>query len=72
MAPNHSLFEQKNSLFRSVGNFAVTLGICFQIRADFRAWASYSANFPVVFPVNREFRSGDRFASDCLVSHKTY
>jgi hypothetical protein len=37
MAPKHSLFEQKNSLFRSAGNFAVTLGICFQIRADFRA-----------------------------------
>jgi geranylgeranyl pyrophosphate synthase len=50
MAPNHSLFEQKNSLFRSVGNFAVTLGICFQIRADFSGLGERFHEIPCRFP----------------------
>ena len=60
--------RESNSLFRCTGNFAITLGICDQIRADFWDKASDSAKFPVFFPDNREFRSGDRFAADCLVS----
>jgi hypothetical protein len=45
--------SKSNSLFRCAGNFAVTLGICDQIRADFWDEASDSAKFPVFFPDNR-------------------
>jgi hypothetical protein len=49
--------RENNSLFRCAGNFAVTLGICNQIRADCRDNASDSAKFPCFFPDNREFAS---------------
>jgi hypothetical protein len=53
---------ESNSLFRCTGNFAVTLGICDQIRAGCRDQAS------IFFPDNRELRAGDRFACDWLIS----
>jgi hypothetical protein len=46
---------KKNSLLNCTGNLMLTPRICFQIRADFGAEAIDFSNFPVIFPVNREF-----------------
>ena len=66
------LFFQKNSLFCCVGNFTASHWICSCPAHQIRCKPLNFAKFPVNFPVSREFRCRDGFASDCILHHPVW